>query len=50
MDSLPIEPIVLEMLINARLVTQLQLINGLKPGAITRAVHGEPIVTTITAR
>jgi molybdenum storage protein len=50
MDSLPIEPIVLEMLINARLVSQLQLINGFTTGAITRAVHGEPIGTIITAR
>jgi isopentenyl phosphate kinase len=38
------------MLISARLVSQLQLINGLTPGAITRAVHGEPVGTIITAR
>jgi molybdenum storage protein len=50
LDSLPIEPIVLEMLINARLVSQLQLINGLTPGAITQAVHSEPVGTIITAR
>jgi molybdenum storage protein len=49
LDSLPIEPIVLEMLIRARLVSQLQLINGLTPGAITQAVHGELVGTIITA-
>jgi molybdenum storage protein len=49
LDSLPIEPIVLEMLIHARLVSQIQLINGLTPGAITRAVDGEPVGTMITA-
>jgi molybdenum storage protein len=50
LDSLPIEPIVLEILIHARLVLQIQLINGLTPGAITQAVHGKPVGTIITAR
>jgi molybdenum storage protein len=48
--SLPIEPIVLEMLIDARLISQIQVINGLAPGAITQAVHGDPVGTIITAR
>lgn len=49
LPSLPIEPIVLEMMANARLVTQIQLINGLTPGTITRALRGEPVGTVIHA-
>lgn len=47
--DLPIEPVVPEMLANARLVTEVQLINGLTAGAVTRAVGGEPVGTIITA-
>jgi molybdenum storage protein len=50
LDTLPLEPIVLEMLTDARLVAQIHLVNGLTPGAITKAVQGEPVGTVITAR
>jgi molybdenum storage protein len=49
LDDLPFDPIVLELLGNARLVKQIQIVNGLKPGAITRAVSGQPEGSTITA-
>jgi molybdenum storage protein len=50
LESLPIEPVVIEMLVHARLVSQIQLVNGLTPGSVTRAVKGEPVGTMITAR
>jgi molybdenum storage protein len=49
LDELPLDPIVLELLTNARLVKQIQIVNGLKPGAVTRAVSGEPEGSYITA-
>lgn len=48
--DLPIDPIVLRLLAEARIVKQIQIVNGLKPGAITRAAAGEPegsIITTL---
>ena len=37
------------MLVVARLVQRVQLINGLAAGAVARAVRGEPVGTVITA-
>ncbi len=37
------------MLAGARVVRRLQLVNGLIPGALERAVRGEPVGTIITA-
>lgn len=48
-EDLPLEPVVMQMLARARLVTQVQLVNGLTPGAITRAVRSEHVGTIITA-
>ncbi|HEX3802859.1 MAG TPA: hypothetical protein VHV75_08485 [Solirubrobacteraceae bacterium] len=49
LDDLPIDPIVLELLSNARLVKKVQIVNGLRPGAITRALAGNPEGSVITA-
>jgi molybdenum storage protein len=49
LDNLPLDPIVLELLTNARLVKSVQIVNGLRAGAITRAVSGEPEGSSITA-
>lgn len=49
LPSLPLEPIVVQMLMSARLVQRVQLVNGLVAGNVARAVRGEPIGTIITA-
>jgi len=35
------------MIINARSVKQIQIVNGLKPGLLTRALDGEHVGTII---
>ena len=47
--TLPIEPIVLELLTRAKLARSLRVINGLVPGNLTRALAGEPVGTLIHA-
>jgi molybdenum storage protein len=47
LEDLPIERSVLQMMLQARHMKEIQLINGLVPGNITRALDGEPIGTTI---
>jgi molybdenum storage protein len=47
--ELPLEPVVIDMLAAARVVERVQLINGLTPAALTKAVLGEPVGTVITA-
>jgi molybdenum storage protein len=47
--TLPIEPVVLELLTRARLATSIRIVNGLVPGNLTRALKGEPIGTRIHA-
>ena len=49
LSDLPLEPVVVEMLVAARLVKGVQLINGLAPSTVTQAVRGEPVGTVITA-
>jgi molybdenum storage protein len=49
MPTLPIEPSVLELLTRAKLAKSIRLINGLKPGNLTRALAGEPVGTLITS-
>jgi molybdenum storage protein len=41
---------VLDLLASARHVHQVQIVNGLVPGNLTRALAGEPVGTIITAR
>jgi molybdenum storage protein len=45
--TLPIDRVVPELLLRARLATEVQIINGLVPGNLTRALKGESIGTII---
>jgi molybdenum storage protein len=45
--TLPIEPVVLDLLTRAKLARSVRIINGLKPGNLTRALKGESIGTLI---
>lgn len=45
--TLPIEPVVLELLTRAKLARSVRIINGLTPGNLTRALQGESIGTLI---
>ena len=47
LPTLPIEPVVLELLTKAKLARSVRIINGLTPGNLTRALHGEPVGTLI---
>ncbi|MFQ5415846.1 MAG: uridine kinase [Myxococcota bacterium] len=49
LNDLMVERKVLELMANARHVRQIQLINGLKPGNLTRALDGEHVGTIIHA-
>jgi len=44
MSSLPVD---LELLKNGKLVKEVHIVNGLVRGALTRALSGEPVGTTI---
>lgn len=39
----------LELMARARFVREIQVVNGLEPGLITRALRGEHVGTIITA-
>src|SRR5436305_4466417 len=45
--TLPIEPVVLELLTRAKLSRSIRIINGLKPGNLTRALKGEAVGSLI---
>jgi molybdenum storage protein len=45
--TLPIEPVVLELLIRAKLSRSIRIVNGLVPGNLSRALAGEPVGTLI---
>jgi molybdenum storage protein len=47
LPSLPIEPVVLELLVRGKLARSIRLVNGLVPGNLTRALNGEPVGTII---
>jgi len=47
LPDLIVERIVIEYLTRARFCTELQIVNGLKPGNITRALEGEDVGTLI---
>jgi molybdenum storage protein len=47
LPDLPVERAMLRALASARSTRQVRIINGLKPGEITRALHGEPVGTRI---
>ncbi len=47
LPTLPVEPAVLSLLTKAKLVKQIRIVNGLKPGTLTRALAGESVGTLI---
>jgi len=47
LEDLVVERGLLEMLLNAHSVKEIQIINGLKPGRLTRALNGEQVGTVI---
>jgi molybdenum storage protein len=49
LSTLPIEPVVLDLLTRAKLATSVRIVNGLVPGNLTRALAGEPVGTRIHA-
>ncbi|HEY8202480.1 MAG TPA: molybdenum storage protein subunit alpha [Actinomycetota bacterium] len=49
LPSLPVDPIVLDLLADARLVKEIQVVNGLKRGTILKALEGEHVGTIIHA-
>jgi molybdenum storage protein len=49
LPTLPIEPVVLDLMNRARLAKSIRIVNGLVPGNLTRALAGEPVGTLIRA-
>ena len=49
LETLPVEPAVLDLLVRAKLVKSVRLINGLERGNLTRALAGENVGTVIRA-
>src|SRR3954462_5253590 len=47
LDDLVVERAVLELMLSARNVREIQFVNGLKPGQLTAALDGEPVGTVI---
>ena len=47
LDDLIVERAVLELMVNARNIHEIQFVNGLKPGQLTAALEGEPVGTVI---
>ena len=47
LPTLPIEPVVLQLLVRAKLARSIRIVNGLVPGNLTRALDGEPVGTVI---
>lgn len=47
LPTLPIEPVVLELLTKAKLMKQIRIVNGLQAGNLTRALAGDPVGTII---
>src|SRR6266403_1107459 len=46
-DDLVVERAVLELILSARHIREIQFVNGLKPGQLTAALAGEPVGTVI---
>jgi molybdenum storage protein len=47
LPTLPIEPVVLELLTRSKLAHSIHIVNGLVPGNLTRALEGEPVGSVI---
>jgi molybdenum storage protein len=48
LDTLPVDPLLLELMQQAKNVKQIQIVNGRTPGNITKALQGEHVGTIIT--
>lgn len=49
LDTLPFDEVLLDVLMNARLVKEFQLVNGRRPELIARAINGEHVGTIVHA-
>jgi molybdenum storage protein len=47
LDDLVVERAVLDLMLNARHIREIQFVNGLKPGQLTAALDGEPVGTIV---
>jgi len=47
LNDLIVERAVLQLMLNARSIKEIQFVNGLKPGQLTAALDGEPVGTVI---
>jgi molybdenum storage protein len=47
LDDLVVERAVLDLMLTARYIKEIQFVNGLKPGQLTAALDGEPVGTVI---
>ena len=47
LPTLPIEPVLLDLLTRAKLARSVRIVNGLVPGNLSRALAGEPVGTVI---
>lgn len=47
LDDLIVERAVLDMMVNARNISEIQFVNGLKRGQLTAAMNGEPVGTIV---
>lgn len=47
LDDLIVERAVLDLMLNARNIKEIQFVNGLKAGQLTAALDGEPVGTII---
>jgi molybdenum storage protein len=47
LPTLPVEPVVLQLLARGKLVRSIRIVNGLVRGNLTRALNGEPVGTVI---
>jgi molybdenum storage protein len=47
LSTLPLDPLVLSLLASARLVKEVKIVNGLVPGALTKALGDQPVGTAI---
>jgi len=50
LNDLIVERAVLELMLHARHIREIQFVNGLKPGQLTSALNGEPVGTIIYRR
>jgi molybdenum storage protein len=46
-DDLVVERAVLDLMLSARHIREIQFVNGLKPGQLSAALNGEPVGTVI---